>query len=521
MPRRYTNAYQLACRELDNRPKPGPKKGSHYKRFVGPEWNAATHDPIDFYKPTAIDLIRYPEKWRWPIAHLLDLIHYKNFSRYKWLEPLYRFVRLKARYLTKVIPSKRLQKIKRRLVEDGVIEIDNDVWPGQQCKGYRLTPEYRSTHLLTCTDDDFCRKVYRVRHRHDDNLQPVHRWLLRNLERVTIDMDDAKEIVAELSPKKKKRKVPYTTAEYRNALLESCGLIHGTRKIDQVCKQGRVHTVVGRLKRELVPCLRTTDGERLVWIDAANSQPLIAGMVALRYYSASRWSRKRLIKETESGAAKGTDQRKAFSPYQSANQAMCALNALKTAEGKERESRERGTTTGNFKPLSPDGAKELRNRMAAPTDSDLQDVLKWVGLTEAGSIYRFLMTKKQRARAKKDKEFAARFKVAVLKVMYKANNKNCRGRLELRMRRLFPSIMAMLDDVKRKDHGRAARIMQTYESTLFVHRISGRIMRERPGTLVVTKHDAIGTTPDAKAYVLAITREEFAKVGLNPTLHGE
>jgi hypothetical protein len=75
MPRRYTNAYQLACRELANRPKPGPKKGSHYKRFAGPEWNAATHDPIDFYKPTAIDLIRYPEKWRWPIAHLLDLIH--------------------------------------------------------------------------------------------------------------------------------------------------------------------------------------------------------------------------------------------------------------------------------------------------------------------------------------------------------------------------------------------------------------------------------------------------------------
>jgi hypothetical protein len=419
-----------------------------------------------------------------------------------------------------VIPSKRLQKIKRRLVADGVIEIDNDVWPGQQCKGYRLTPEYRKTERITCADDEFCRKVYRIRHRHDDNLQPVHRWLQGNLERITIDMDQAEKIIGELSPKKKKRKIAFTAAEYRQALLESCGLINGTRKIDQVCRQGRAHTVVGRLKRELVPCLRTTDGERLVWIDAANSQPLIAGLVALRYYTVSRMSRQRLIHETESGTAKGTDRRKAYSPYRSANQAMAALTAVKSAKEGGRGAEERQTTTCNFESLSLDAAKELRNQLAVTTDPVLQGVLEWVGRCEGGKIYRSLMTKEQRARAKKDQAFAARFKVALLTVMYKPKNNNL-GRLELRMRRLFPPIMAMLDDMKRKDHGRAARIMQTFESTLFIHRICGRIMRERPGTLVVTKHDAIGTTPDAKEYVLAIIKEEFAKVGLTPTLHGE
>jgi hypothetical protein len=132
------------------------------------------------------------------------------------------------------------------------------------------------------------------------------------------------------------------------------------------------------------------------------------------------------------------------------------------------------------------------------------------------------MNEGEKRRAATDSAFYRRFKARVLTVFYKPNKRGkYPNEMAARLRRRYPSVMRMLKALKRHDYRHAARLMQNFEATMFIRRICGRLMRERPDVPVFTKHDAILTTPEHAMAVMQIIKEEFGKVGIQPHLKRE
>jgi hypothetical protein len=54
---------------------------------------------------------------------------------------------------------------------------------------------------------------------------------------------------------------------------------------------------------------------------------------------------------------------------------------------------------------------------------------------------------------------------------------------------------------------------------LFIYRICGRIMRERPRMALLTLHDSLLTSSKADLdYIVGVILDEFRKLGVTPTL---
>ena len=68
---------------------------------------------------------------------------------------------------------------------------------------------------------------------------------------------------------------------------------------------------------------------------------------------------------------------------------------------------------------------------------------------------------------------------------------------------------------------RSSRMMQKVEAHFVYDRICSRIEAERPQVFLGTIHDALVTTPDQAGYVRRVMIEEFAKVGVTPTIRAK
>ena len=83
----------------------------------------------------------------------------------------------------------------------------------------------------------------------------------------------------------------------------------------------------------------------------------------------------------------------------------------------------------------------------------------------------------------------------------------------------LPTVWQFIRGYKRQ-HGYAelAREMQRRESKLMIEGVCGRLMDEHPDCPVVTVHDSILTTPGWVETVSATIKDEFAHLGIHPTL---
>jgi hypothetical protein len=146
-------------------------------------------------------------------------------------------------------------------------------------------------------------------------------------------------------------------------------------------------------------------------------------------------------------------------------------------------------------------------------------VQAYIRVCEQGNFYESMMTAKDMARGKKYRD---KFKVRFYRgVLFGPNKSKSRfpNLLKVRFRNRYPSVAQMLRELKRKNYRTSAWVMQHFEATLFIFIICGRIARERPGTVIVTIHDCLLTTPDAVEYVQSVVLDEFGKLGVHPTLH--
>jgi len=62
---------------------------------------------------------------------------------------------------------------------------------------------------------------------------------------------------------------------------------------------------------------------------------------------------------------------------------------------------------------------------------------------------------------------------------------------------------------------------QRAESKFIIHTVCDRIRRERPDAFVATIHDSVLVLPSDADFVVAVMKEEFAKIGLSPRLEIE
>src|SRR5262249_15458679 len=144
------------------------------------------------------------------------------------------------------------------------------------------------------------------------------------------------------------------------------------------------------------------------------------------------------------------------------------------------------------------------------------DVLKLMEECERGAFYKSLM---------REGETLGSVKKRVLTAFYSRNRKVAERRwankMKARIRRIYPSLAAMLSDLKTKDYRRAAHLMQHFEAAIVIHRVCGRLMREHRDIPLLTLHDGLFTTAQHISTVERVMRAEFAKIGVSPTLKRE
>jgi hypothetical protein len=85
----------------------------------------------------------------------------------------------------------------------------------------------------------------------------------------------------------------------------------------------------------------------------------------------------------------------------------------------------------------------------------------------------------------------------------------------------FPNVYASIRSMKADDYCELAHRLQRAESDLMIGGVASRIVRELPDAWIATIHDSIVTTSGQAESVKAIMLEEFAKIGLRPTINTE
>lgn len=407
-----------------------------------------------FYVPVGFDSSEFPPPERDYAHYVLNLLHWRYVN---WRADEAGFVHLMWKYVTRVIPRDWWPTIRRRLTDDEreggpVVEWDYRAARGKAF-GFRLAPGYRKVRRVVCTNDGLNRRIRNLTAERDRTLLPVHRWLVCHLDRLDFDLDRALSVVSTLRPDR--RETEDSTIEYRVRLVGQCERLAGGDRYLVCDRFGRVHTPVTSLPRHLRCCL-SVGGEPLAGLDLANSQPLVAGLLARRFCR-SRSVRSRMCGATFEGAG---------NPY-------C------------------------YKALA-----DLGDHPDVPAD-----VRAYLRCCAAGTFYEsFTPSGGDRDRVKR----------GFMSVLMGPNR--YRGPVKAAFAARYPTVAGMLRDLKRKEHARAAWLLQNLEATVFIHAVCGRLMDRRPDLPVFTVHDCLFTVPGGLASVRAAVLEEFGQLGVVPTL---
>ena len=242
--------------------------------------DAGTKPPA-FYVPVRMNPKILPKEQRQYAAFFLNLLHWKWCC---WQAEADGFIRLKQEYILRVIPQEIFHPIRRRLVGRGIVEFDATWVPDTRCQGYRLADAYRKTKRIVCRNKELAERIQKLYTAERGPCLPVHRWLESKLDLLTFDWERAQEVIAKMQPDDDSS---LAVEEYRQAVAEACQRLAHADHWFHCDDYGRCHTPVTNLPKELRCCL-SVDGQPLVNLDLANSQPLMAGIVAAEYYGSKR-----------------------------------------------------------------------------------------------------------------------------------------------------------------------------------------------------------------------------------------
>ena len=395
-------------------------------------------------------------------------------SHFAMRENEFGFTPLKVAYLRKVIPQTFEKRLREQMLEAGVIECDGWYVEGRKSFGYRLTERFQGKHRrIPIRHPLIAENIQRLRQGDLTKLSKVHWHLYRQFERLTFNLSKLEVTDPEKS----------LWVNFSHMAVEQ---IRNREWTPVVCEYGRFHTPLTRMMSEFRSCLRL-DGERVVNLDIANSQPLFLGLLFLKVLSKEQGSihPEFVLPEEVDELAKALSQYNLNLPEDNPNlPSSCS------------------------RPPTPPYTMGELNKVEGVGE----DVKQYVQLTQKGELYDFLGNKSSLTRKE--------FKQSLFRDVFFGQN-YLKNELTVEFERLFPSVMAFIRKIKKGKYARLAWIMQKEESKLIIDGVCGRLMREHPEMPVLTIHDSIMTTARWVEIARRVIMEEFAAAGLTPTIRTE
>lgn len=480
--------------------------------FLGDVGSERSHRSPALYVPEGFQPERYlrPKLQRYAdhARYVLHLIHVRAIfdrrTKHGW-------VTLKAAYLRRFLPWRQYRAILGDLEAAGVIEIKRDregrpEWrTGRRSQLYRLGATLRNAIARRYQPQNriLCRKLLEWRDDDHDRTAscPTRCYLKEQLKRLRIDYQAASSCLKGLGLSAE------AEAHCQNALVH----IQDQDWRFTTDSYGRVHHNISSLKRELRRFL-TVDGEQLSEVDISNSQPLFLGLTYLNWLK----NGESLFSLNDADGYLNLQQFKMDNPeLLLSSYSSSPLPSLSDTVPNSIQS----IPYRNTIPLRCDFRHILNNEIGDMGEdgrqSLSQDAVRYLHLCEQGRLYEELAEEAgvdvstSRARGE--------FKQKCFRDVFYAK-KGYRTALQDLFRRLFPSIMAFIDQVKYKDREHLACWMQRVESSFVINRVVKRFMAGQPGAFILTIHDSVMTKQADIDAALRIFREEFQAFGVHPRL---
>jgi hypothetical protein len=416
-----------------------------------------------------------------------------RWGQITWQADKHGYVPLMAKLLHKVIDWRIYMQVKKALINGKVIECDDHYITTERatilgCEpksyGFRLGPDYKDqpTHRIECGNNTLARKIHHIRDQGFKKLTvPVHRYLLKQLQALEVDQAQAQKIINGLPDQ-----------DYHRAAIQA---IVNHEWDFTTCRYGRVHTNITRLSAKLRPAIRVK-GQRLLNIDIANSQPLFFGLLLINY------RRNKSLRFGEFKKA-GNPYATAFNPY------LLQLN-------------DKTSSPLSLPAIMIHNLVEVQRITGVTEVEDFSsflatDELQFLRLCEAGQFYQFV---REGLRAIEFPLLGAFKPLFFEAIFFGKNRASCEGQKMLKelFADLFPTVDAVMRKLKRKDHAFLACLMQHYEACFMINAVCRRLMKNLPDAPVFTIHDSILTTEAYIETIKQIMEEEFAFLGLHPTI---
>lgn len=444
---------------------------------------------VRLYNPEGFDPRQHlPERWWRHADSVRYFVHTLHHQRFLYRRDPDDYVEVKAAYMIPFFTDKRDYKpLVECLKERGVLECDGRYVEGRKSLGYRLGTRWRGVpfRAVRATNPALVRKVVakraeqRARVTHD-----VHLYLRGWVERLDFDYPAAARTAAD------------------RGLEDYLPVIESLRDKEWhfvACDYGRVHSNVSSLKSEFRRFL-SYNGQRLVNLDVANSQPLLFSVVLVNsllhedYLSSLySWQLDGAELYFNFPVSSFLQEQESYHPHP--HSTPLRLPSLITSGG-----------------AAADWTDTTRRLMARGLP---HDALLYAELTQRGLLYEYLM---QQAGIPQDGR--AEFKKSFFGGVF-----FCKSRPFTKQARLFqthfPTAYQVIFDLKARDYRRLAHVLQRTESSLIINRVARRCMAELPDVCVATIHDSVLTTPDGAEPVRRIMTQEFRRVGLDPTIRVE
>lgn len=415
---------------------------------------------------------------------LVEMLHLiiMRITNYKGDNTQGGYIPIAGAYFQRI--DRRYYKVRKILLDEGIIQMDNHYKVGKKSMGYRISPAYMGELVrIPLHANDTLTGVIRLsasKRKQYNHVIKDFTPALRIDEKAAIDF-----LKADLQKKldnPELRSYDYSNKCYKDPYQQfMCAqravfdIVSGNFHPHIDSTAGRLHTTLTNMRGELRPFL-SFNNKLLGSIDIVGSQLLDS----LLLFSSSFWDRDSSFSIFNIDPL-FIDKIFSSSSYFSSFIMIC----------KKEESR---------------------------TDSDLQ---KYSELIKSGKFYEVINeTVFSDGKLRDRKEI----KAAVFQMLYTSNRFIGQPEAEPKRQfaKQFPSVNLMFGKLKQRQSNLLPILLQKIESYLVLDVITRRIAREYPSVPLFTIHDSIITTTDNISFVQEITKEELTNVfGFTPALKQE
>lgn len=410
------------------------------------------------------------------------------------------YVPLKFDYLREVIPDRIIVPLKVALIAEEVIECDGHYIEGRKSLGYRLGEKHWKARLIRVAvgDKATAKKIKATRRAKYKKVRlDVHVWLRSQFKRLEVDLPLALSLLSghhrfELV------KIPVEQIAYKETEFGPC-------------RYGRVHSSLTRCSRRMRSALHVS-GESLVMLDVANSQPLFMALLVINYR-----------KQGNKTFGYVTFSKNSTNQYREIDkiieETISSFNPIRESHTSPANYTAYTTRTASSKEEQPLSEQDIETTGVLPRDIPVirdfltQDERHFITLCEQGKLYRTLRDEME----ERELPLLHWVKSEMFEVLFGPNR--LKSRLKDIFDDMYPGVAEVIRVHKRKDYAFLPRLLQNIEANFVINGVCRRLMVEMPDAPVYTIHDSILTTRPFVEPIRQIIVEEFARLGLAPTLH--